>query len=103
QRASTVSLMPEALHAQVSREEFADLIEYLTTLKQPENSLTSNRGMPADIPELTKQIALRPFFAEELRFPHAYVHKPGDVRYGLVWFGQLPGVSNSFVAVHQTG
>jgi glucose/arabinose dehydrogenase len=38
-----------------------------------------------------------------LRFPHAYVHKPGDVRYGLVWFGQLPGVSNSFVAVHQTG
>jgi len=36
-------------------------------------------------------IAVQPFFSEELRFPHAFVHKPGDVRYGLVWFGQLPG------------
>jgi glucose/arabinose dehydrogenase len=25
------------------------------------------------------------------------------VRYGLVWFGSLPGASNTFVAVHQTG
>ncbi|MEO8353860.1 MAG: PQQ-dependent sugar dehydrogenase, partial [Chthoniobacteraceae bacterium] len=33
----------------------------------------------------------------------AFVQKPGDVRSGLVWFGQIPGVSNTFVAVHQTG
>jgi putative heme-binding domain-containing protein len=103
QRGSTLSLMPEGLQAGMSREEFADLMEYLVTLKQPENALTSNRGMPENIPELAKPIAVRPFFSEELRFPHAFVHKPGDVRYGLVWFGQLPGVSNTFVAVHQTG
>ena len=103
QRGSTVSLMPEGLQAGMSRQEFTDLIEYLVTLKQPESALTSNRGMPADIPELAKPIAVRPIFSEELRFPHAFVNKPGDVRYGLVWFGQHPGSSNTFVAVHQTG
>jgi putative heme-binding domain-containing protein len=103
QRGSTVSLMPEGLHAGMSREEFADLIEYLVTLKQPENALTSHRGMPINIPELARPIAVRPFFAESLRFPHAFVQKPGDVRYGLVWFGPLPGASNTFLAVHQTG
>jgi len=103
QRGSKVSLMPEGLQAGLSREEFADLIQYLVTLKQPENTFSSNRGMPADIPELAKPIAVRPFFGEELRFPHAFVHKPGDVRSGLVWFGQLPGVSNAFLVVHQTG
>ncbi len=103
QRGSTVSLMPEGLHAGLSRQEFADVIEYLVTLKQPENTLTSNRGMPTAIPGLARPISIRPFFAEQMRFPHAFVQKPGDVRYGLVWFGQLPEFSNTFVAVHQTG
>jgi putative heme-binding domain-containing protein len=103
QRGSNVSLMPEGLHVGMSRQEFADLIEYLVTLKQPESALTSNRGMPSNIPELGKPIAVRPFFGEQMRFPHAFVQKPGDVRSGLVWFGQLPGVSNTFLVVHQTG
>ena len=103
QRGSTVSFMPEGLQSGMSREEFTDLIEYLVTLKQPESALTSNRGMPANIPELAKPIAVRPFFGELMRFPHAFVQKPGDVRFGLVWFGQLPGVSNTFIVVHQTG
>jgi hypothetical protein len=103
QRTSAISLMPDELHAGLTVEEFSDLIEYLTTLKQPENALTSNRGMPAVIPELEKPVVLRPFFGEELRFPHAFVHKPGDVRSGLVWFGQIPGLTNNFLAVHQTG
>ena len=103
QRGSTVSLMPEGFQAGISREEFTDLIEYLVTRKQPESALTSNRGMPADISELTRPIAVRPFFSEQLRFPHAFVQKPGDVRYGLVWFGPLPGSSHVFVVVHQTG
>ena len=103
QHTSAISLMPEGLHAVLSVEEFSDLIEYLTSLRQPENALTSNRGMPAVIPELDKPVVLRPFFGEELRFPHAFVHKPGDVRSGLVWFGQVPGLSNNFLAVHQTG
>ncbi len=103
QRGSTVSLMPEGLEGALSPREFTDLIEYLSTLKQPDNALSANRGMPTAIPEIAKPVTLRPFVIEEMRFPHAFVHKPGDVRSGLVWFGQLPGASNTFVAVHQTG
>jgi len=103
QRGSNVSLMPEGLQAGLSLQEFTDLIEYLVTLKQPESTLSSNRGMPDEIAELAKPIAVRPFFNEELRFPHSFVHKPGDVRSGLVWFGQVPGLSNAFLVVHQTG
>jgi putative heme-binding domain-containing protein len=103
QRGSTVSLMPEGLHTGLSREEFTDLIEYLVTLKEPQSAIANNRGMPIDIPELTKPVGVRPFFSEDLRFPHSFVQKPGDVRSGLVWFGQLPGSSNVFIAVHQTG
>lgn len=103
QRGSVLSLMPEGLQAGMSPQEFTDLIDYLVTLKQPESALSSNRGMPADIPDLAKPIEVRPFFSEQMRFPHSFVQKPGDVRSGLVWFGQLPGVENTYVVVHQTG
>ena len=103
QRGSNVSLMPEGLHAAMSRQEFTDLIEYLATLRQPENALTSQRGTPAEIPELAQPVALRPFFSEALRFPHAFVQQPGDIRYGLVAFAQIPGSRNEFLVVHQTG
>lgn len=103
QRGSALSLMPDGLQAGMSRQDFCDLIEYLVTLKQPESALPSNRGMPANIAELAKPIAVRPFFAEELRFPHSVVQKPGDVRSGLVWFGQIPGRSQSYLGAHQTG
>lgn len=103
QRGSTVSLMPQGLEAGMSVREFADLVEYLVSLKQPESELSGNRGMPAVIPELAKPVPLQPFFEEEFRFPHAFVHKPGDVRSGLVWFGQIPGFRNGFLVVHQTG
>jgi len=103
QRGSNLSLMPEGLQAGMSREEFTDLIEYLVSLKDPSSALANNRGMPPIIPELAKPIGVRPFFSEDLRFPHSFVQKPGDVRSGLVWFGQLPGTSNVFIAVHQTG
>jgi putative heme-binding domain-containing protein len=103
QHDSLVSLMPEGLHAGMSRQEFTDVIEYLVTLKQPESALTSNRGMPLAIPELLKPAVLKPLLAEPLRFPTDFVHKPGDVRCGLVWFGQIPGSSNTFLAGHQSG
>jgi len=53
----------------LSLQEFTDLIEYLVTLKQPVNALTSHRGMPETIPQLTRPITLRPFLSEELRVP----------------------------------
>ncbi|MBI1177290.1 c-type cytochrome [bacterium] len=103
QHGSAVSLMPEGLQAGMTREEFADLIQYLTSLRQPENLLTSNRGMPSVIPELSTPIRLEPFLSDASHFPHAFVEKPGDVRFGLVWFAQLPGETNMFVAALQTG
>lgn len=103
ERGSQVSLMPEGLQAGLSREEFTDLIEYLVALKQPGSSLTSNRGMPWDIPTLAHPIAVVPVLPDGLRFPHAFVQKPGDVRYGLVWLGEMPGIPGTFLAGHQTG
>ncbi len=103
QHGSTLSLMPEGLHAALSLQEFADLTEYLVSLKQPANALSSNRGMPELILPLAKAVGVEPFFSEDLRFPSSFVQKPGDVRSGLVWFGQVPGLSNFFLAVHQTG
>ncbi|MEW6159637.1 MAG: PQQ-dependent sugar dehydrogenase, partial [Verrucomicrobiota bacterium] len=70
---------------------------------EPGTARASHRGMPDTIPELARPIAVRPFFKEEFRFPHAFVHQPGDVRSGLVWFGQVPGLRESFLVVHQTG
>ena len=103
QRGSAVSLMPEGLPAGLSREEFTDLVEYLVTLRQPASTLTSERGMPVEIQELAHPITLRPFLREAMRFPHAFVQKPGDVRFGLVDLHPVPGTSNLFIAVHQTG
>jgi putative heme-binding domain-containing protein len=103
QRGSNISLMPEDLHTATSLSEFTDLVEYLASLKESDASLSLNRGTPSVIPELATPVPVIPFFNEQLRFPHAFVHKPGDVRSGLVWFGQLPGNTNAFLAVHQTG
>jgi putative heme-binding domain-containing protein len=103
QRGSSVSLMPEGLQAGLTREEFADLVEFVATLREPENALSNVRGAPGVIAELSKPVEVRPFFSEEFRFPHAFVHKAGDVRSGLVWFAQAPGVSNLFFVAHQTG
>ncbi|MGN6384817.1 MAG: c-type cytochrome, partial [Verrucomicrobiota bacterium] len=56
QRGSSLSLMPEGLQAGLSVQEFTDLTEYLTTLKQPENTLASNHGMPMEIPQIAKPV-----------------------------------------------
>jgi len=96
-RGSTVSLMPEGLQTGLSLDEFNDLIEYLTTLRQPESTLTSNRGIPTTIPPLAKPVRLVPFFKQELRVP------PSGVQSGLTGFHPVPGTSNVFLVLHQTG
>ena len=80
-----MSLMPEGIRAGMTPQEFSDLIEYLTTLRQPETAVSANRGCrrhSLDRPPVT----LRPFFREEPRIPHAFVQKPGIIRFraGLV-------------------
>ncbi len=102
QRGSSVSLMPEGLQAALSLQEFADLAEYLVTLKQPENSLSTHRGMPENIPMLSRPAKLRPFVCDGIGFPHAK-QIAGKMQSGLVWFGQAPGLSNVFLAADQAG
>lgn len=103
QRGSPVSLMPAGLHAALSLAEFTDVVEYLVSLKQPETSLRSHQGMPDVIAELAQPVTLRPLFDEALRFPATVVRKPGDVRTGLTWFGQVPGSEGVFWVAHQLG
>ena len=61
QKGLDISLMPEGLQANVSQQEFTDLIEYLTTLKQAESTLVSDHGMPGNIVELAKPARVVPF------------------------------------------
>ncbi len=103
QSISPVSLMPQGIHTAWSREEFTDVIEFLASLKQPENSLGAREGMPAEIAELSRPVVLRPLYDEALRLLATVVRKPGDVRTGMVWFGQVPGEDGVFLAVQQTG
>ncbi len=100
---SPISLMPQGLHTTLKLQEFTDLIEYLVSLKQPANSLTANRGMPDSIPVAARPVTLRPFLKEEFRFEATVVQKPGDVRSGLVWFGQVPRSPGVYLGIQQRG
>lgn len=92
ERTSNVSLMPEALQAGLSQQEFTDLVDYLETLRLPESVAASRQGMPAKIPQLETPATLRPIHPESLRFKHAS------------WIGQMPGKPDSFlVTEHETG
>ena len=97
QEGGTVSLMPEGLQAGLTLQEFADLTEYLTALKQPDSALISHHGMPRNIPMLAKPVAVRPFFTRELTIPR------DRVQTGLTAFHQVPGLSNTFLVLHQKG
>jgi putative heme-binding domain-containing protein len=91
-RTSEVSLMPEGLQSGLTLQEFADLIEYLVTLKQPGSAAMVEHGMPTVIEELARPIALHPFVGEGVKFEHP------------VWFGPLPGDTNVFFVVeHESG
>jgi putative heme-binding domain-containing protein len=91
-RASAISLMPEGLQNALTFQEFADLIDYLASLRVPENLAIGQRGMPAEIGELKEPIAFVPFHAKEHKFEHP------------VWFGPIPGVAGSYAVVeHEAG
>ncbi|MGV3532560.1 MAG: PQQ-dependent sugar dehydrogenase [Chthoniobacteraceae bacterium] len=94
---STTSLMPEGLHAALSREEFTDLIEFLTTLRAPEHLQASHHGAPAKIAELERPIGIRPFLKTRFSLPRERVET------GLASFRQIPGSAASFLVLHQKG
>lgn len=97
QRGSSVSLMPEGLFAGLTPSEFTDLVEYLTTLKQPESTQMSHQGMPLVIPEIARPVSLIPFVSEELKLPR------GPVLTGLTSMRQIPGSPGTFLVLHQKG
>ena len=94
---SSVSLMPEGLQAGLSFQEFTDLIEYLTTLRQPESTLARHHGMPSVIPELARPVNVRPFLTNRFDLPRSRAES------GLTSFHQVPGASNVFLVLHQRG
>lgn len=87
QHRGNVSLMPTGLFKTVKAGEFADLIAYLTTLRQKEGD--AYPGMPAEIPQIAKPVRLQPFHSAEMRFDHP------------VWFIAKPGTKNEFLVVDQ--
>ncbi len=92
-----VSLMPDGLHTTLSLQEFTDLIEYLTTLKQEESTLASHHGMPLEIPPLARQVEIRPFLETEFTLPRS------GPETGLTSFRQIPGAEDTFLVLHQKG
>jgi putative heme-binding domain-containing protein len=91
-RTTDVSLMPENLHAALSTQEFADLIEYLASLRVPESLASTIHGMPADIPMIARPVSLTPFISAQNRFVHP------------VNFIPVPGLKDCFaVEEHESG
>lgn len=90
QRTSSLSMMPQGLEAGLSLEEFANLIAYLGNLQQPPGGL-ARRGMPEHIPPTSKGVTFEPFFRDNIHLDHP------------VWFGELPGETNTYVVLEQFG
>lgn len=90
QRTGDVSLMPDGLHNGLTLPEFADLVEYVASLKLPETAAGAGHGMPATIADSRTPAGFVPFTRE--RFEHP------------VWFGPVPGLAGTFaVEEHESG
>ena len=87
QRTDT-SLMPTGVHKTMKADQFADLIAYLETLKQPEAELRF-AGMPSEIPAVEKPIRLVPLHKDKMRFDHP------------VWIIAIPGSKSAFLVIEQ--
>jgi putative heme-binding domain-containing protein len=91
-RTTETSMMPEGLEQGLTREQFADLIAYLTTLKPSQSTATAHQGQPAEISPLKTPVSLRQVNSDTNRFQHP------------VWLGAVPGLKDTFlVAEHETG
>ena len=87
QKRGKTSLMPTGLFKTVKADQFADLIAYLTTLKQKAGD--AYPGVPSEIPQIAKPVRLVPFHSKEMRFDHP------------VWIIAKPGTRNKFLVVEQ--
>lgn len=84
------SLMPDNVVAAISKEQFADLIAYLQSLKYGIKEGLTSGGRPVPIPRLRHPIQFKP------------IHPKNVVFENPVWCGTLPGVSHQLLVVeHQ--
>lgn len=87
QTRSKTSLMPANLYKVVSQQQFVDLVEYLTTLRQKDGQ--AYPGMPTNIPAVTKPASVVPLHDEAMRFDHP------------VWIIAKPGTTSTYLVVEQ--
>ena len=87
QKRSKTSLMPTGLYKKLPAQQFANLIEYLVTLKQKDG--IAYPGMPAEIPEIAKPVSLVPLHSKAMRFDHP------------VWIIAKPGTTHTYLVVEQ--
>ncbi|HIG27776.1 MAG TPA: hypothetical protein EYQ50_08235, partial [Verrucomicrobiales bacterium] len=87
-----LSLMPEGLHLGLTPQDFADLADFLVSLKQTDNARVFDTGTPEVIAQIAKPIGLIPFYSKQHQFDRP------------VWFGQIPGEADSFLVLeHAVG
>jgi putative heme-binding domain-containing protein len=83
------SLMPQGLYGAITEDQFADLIAYLSSLKQIVPDVLQGQGLVDDIRTLSQPIQLQPLHEAVHRFDFAVCVLP------------VPGTSNQFVVVEQ--
>ncbi len=91
QSTSEVSLMPEGLEAQISTQEFTDLIAFLESQKQSKSSTSGSNEVIEEIVRCVTPVSLIPFLPNSVK-----LDKP-------VWFGQIPGEPRRFVILEHFG
>ena len=79
QKRVNTSLMPADLHKVINQQQFGDLVEYLTTLKQQDGM--AYPGMPDEFKTIKNQVKLVAIHDDEYRFDHpvCLIAKPGAV------------------------
>lgn len=83
QRSSSTSLMPDGLHRLITEAQFADLVAWLETRRQPD---PEHPGIPSEIVPATVPARLSPFATE---FDHP------------VWLTPKPGETDTWILVEQ--
>jgi putative heme-binding domain-containing protein len=79
-----LSLMPPNLHLAATPEDFADLIAYLSGLR-------NDNSTDQEVLKASREVSLPPFFSDEIP-----LHEP-------VWFGEIPGRTNAYVVLEHHG
>jgi putative heme-binding domain-containing protein len=85
EKRNEASLMPTGIERLLTQQEFADLISWLATLKQPAPADVSESAVPENIPRVETPVSFESLHSDEIRF-----ERP-------IWFDVVPGTTNRFV------